>query len=482
MKPDQILIVTKSSWLLIKNDQCTEVAPWSALKGSAVVYFDFADAQSGVLSFRGKATYATAMVEKAVRTTGAVEGELKIFIHKTKSHVDSVEAFYTAVMLSSWQELQGWATRQVDHCLLVPLSSLLIRRNRSNQSVITESSETVMDSRQDASGSESTVFAAAQTSDPMNSRFMTDVQKSKSKSKTSAASAFVIDKQIFIYSEYDDSLHFAQVTMLGEGLGDIGVIARSLSDQLPVQNWANKNERMEWIVIRSKDLDSELATAHAIGTALRLKVQVIKPNQYKLKGMDSVSSSLSQLTRNFFIRNFSAPGLSKWAWLSESFVMPIAAVTAAACIVVGALGVYFKTKVSDEALANIQLKANAEAWIQRANAVSGSNAPTAEDPELSFAAKLSSAALFDPARMLSLLRVSAGDKVRIQRVQLVTSPGTASYRVEGTVSAGANQELAQFLAALRNQGWDAQVAQSTSANIGSFSYVLRPRLQASKGI
>ncbi len=481
MKPDQILIVTKTSWLLIKNDHCSEILPWSALQGSTVVYFDFANAQSGVLSFRGKATYATAMVEKEVRTTGIVEGELKVFIHQTKSHVDSVEAFYTAVMLNSWQELQSWATRQVDHCLLVPLTSLLIRRNRSSQSIIAGSSDTVMDSRQGASEPESTFYSEGKRSDSTNSRLGADGQKSKSNSKTSAVSAFLLEKQIFIYSEYDDSLHFAQVTMLGEGSGDIGVISRSLGDQLPVQSWINKNERIEWMVIRSTDLDSELATAHAVGNALHLKVQVIKPRQYHLDTKDSLSSSLYQLTRQFFVRNFSVPGLSKLAWLSESFVMPIAAVTAVACLVVGGIGVYVKTKVSDQALSNIQAKANAETLTQRANAVAGLGVSIVEDPELSFAAQLSNAALFDPARMLTLLRASAGEQIRIQRVQFVKSAGVSTYRVEGTVSAGANQELAQFLAGLRTQGWDAQVVQSTSANIGSFSYILRPRIQASKG-
>jgi hypothetical protein len=100
----------------------------------------------------------------------------------------------------------------------------------------------------------------------------------------------------------------------------------------------------------------------------------------------------------------------------------------------------------------------------------------AEDPQFAFASKIAEAALYDPVRMLALVRQAAGPKIRIQRVQLTRPDNSVKhfFRVEGVAAGGSNQEIANFTAALKAQGWQSSPAQSSDGSIGAFAYTLRP--------
>ncbi len=483
MKPDQILIITDSSWQLLRDGRKTTIPAWSDVSGTTLVFFDFSNSQSGLISSKGKEQYAAAIIEKEVRTSGALDGAVKVFVHNTRALSDTIQSFYTAISLESWQELQNWATRQADHCLLIPMTSLIAR---SAKSKVQSGKNHFSDSEQFSRGSsrvddlsmfsESVMDADTARDSSGASTFSTKKTRARSQDRNSSrVSACRIGNQIHAFADHEGRLHYGQVTLLGRAYEDVGPAVRALAEQLTVGSWGESAPAMDWITIGAADMEIERAMAAGVAQSLHLNERFASYIEFPEQG-ESFFTSLHQFSKELLVLNKSVPGLAKIAWLSESWAAPVSAVVACACLIVGGLGYYLQQQMGQQE-AELAVAKSQSAQLQTQIArLAKENLPLAEDPQFAFANKIAESALYDPVRMLSLVRQAAGSKIRIQRVQLTRIDNSAKhfYRVEGVAAGGANQEIANFTAALKAQGWQSTPAQSSDGSIGAFAYTLRP--------
>ncbi len=483
MKSDQILIITDSSWQLLRDGRSITIQAWSDVSGTTLVFFDFSNSQSGLISSKGKAEYAGAIIEKEVRTSGALDGAVKVFVHNTRALGDTIQTFYTAISLEKWQELQNWSTRQADHCLLIPIASLIARSSKSKaRSGADHLSNSEQRSSTASKADDLSMFSEsimdpdmARESSSASTRSEKNIRGRSQKRNLSRVSACRIGNQIHAFADHEGRLHYGQVTLLGRAYEDVGPAVRALSEQLPVGSWGATAPAMDWITIGAADMEIERAMAAGVAQSLHLRERFASYVEFPEQG-ERFFTSLHQFSKELLVLNKSVPGLAKIAWLSESWATPVSAVVACACLIVGGLGYYLQQQTGQQE-AELTVVKNQSAQLQTQIArLAKENVPLADDPQFAFASKIAEAALYDPVRMLSLVRQAAGSKIRIQRVQLARTDNNSRhlYRVEGIAAGGANQEIANFTSALKAQGWQSSPAQSSDGSIGAFAYTLRP--------
>ena len=99
--------------------------PYPNIDQPAWVIESFANAPVGVMRLQGKAAHAPALIERKVRSEGLVDSESHILIHRQLKEANGLQVLYTAIPLDTWQQVMGWAASQKDHCLVLPLATLL---------------------------------------------------------------------------------------------------------------------------------------------------------------------------------------------------------------------------------------------------------------------------------------------------------------------------------------------------------------------
>lgn len=421
MKAEQILLVTSQGWSCLAQGELRPVAPWPDLKGSAIVVVDFTDAQVGVQSSKGKAEYAAAQIEKAVREEGAVEGPLKVFVHKQVRHTDSSQSLYTAVALEDWQQFETWSSRQPDHCLVVPVVALL---------------------------------AAAGVGDKIR--------------------MLRIGQNLHAYAESDNRLHFATAAALGSDATDFVAPVRTVLAQLRASGWKASNE-VRWGAALADDLTAEQDLLTQLGALGATEGKLLAHESYRA-GTGKAASALPGLLDALDARSLTASFLQRMAWLSERYVMPLMALVAVVTLGLGAFSLYAEQLIARERQSIDSLQGEIGQLRARVEKVTAAQAASVEGGDLAFARQLGFAATHDPIRMLTTVRRAAGSTVRVQRVQLakIDQSNKARFRVDGVVANGSSAELSRFLGELRVQGWQAESTTPADGTAGAFAYFLRP--------
>lgn len=423
MNPDQIILASPQGWFQLKEGSCLPIQPWSGLDGSALVVVDFEQSQSGVQACKGKAEYAASLIEKTVRTEGLVEGPLQVFIHRQIRHTDSTLALYTAVPLDAWQQLQTWAEGQRDHCLIVPLASLL-------PAMATEGRVHVLRS----------------------------------------------GTQLHAYSESEGKMHYAGATALGTDVADMQAPLRALMAQLRASAGGEAGQGVLWSSTLTDDLAAEQALASRLAELSSQEVRLVPHVTLRGESTDRKSSALPHLIGAAGQKAVQASGLAKLAWMSESYVLPLAAMIAVVAVGLGGFAVFSHQLAQQETQVATSMQGEMAGLRQRASLVSQA-APAPElEPSLALTRQLGHAAIYDPIQMLHTIRRAAGAAVRVQNVQLVKADAThkARFRVDGVVIDGRNEELSRFLSELKLEGWQAEPANPGDGSVGAFAYHLKP--------
>lgn len=447
MKFDQVLLAIDDNWRLLRDGQSSSIEPWSRLEGTTLVYFHFDQSQSGLIASTGKASYAGALIEKEVRAGGTIDGSIKVFVHAVRSQADSLQAFYTAVSLDSWQELENWAAKQADHCLLIPIASVLSAELKQDPSKPKKSQNSVRVSS----------------------------SKAPSDKAPSYARAFSINNEIFVFASHQDRQYLGQVTLLGQDDEDIAPAVTALTKQFPTREWATVIDQLGWVTVNGRMPDGERQIASQVAQSLGLTPAMFTTQKFN-DGQSSIASSLNLLSEDVLIQDKSVSGLAKLSWMSESWAAPVAAVACVVFVLAAGAGFYFQHEIGNQEQVLAQQQAQSAQLQQRVANITRENTPLLNDPQLAFTAKLTEAALYEPARMLELFKRAAGTRIRIQRVQLFVDDTSSrrSYRVEGVVANGANADIASLLATLKTAGWQASPTRSPDSSIGAFAYVFKP--------
>lgn len=421
MKPEQILLVSQQGWFRFAAGEMREIAPWPELTGAAVVVIDFADSQVGIQSTKGKPEYAAAQIEKVVRAEGAVEGPIQVFVHKQMRHADSCQTLYTAVALDDWQRHQDWAQRQRDHCMVVPLVAMLTTGSGKDEPL-----------RMVRTG-----------------------------------------QQIHAYGESDNKMHYATAAAIGTDATDYLAPVRTMMAQLRASGWRSA-AGVRWGAVRTDDAGTEQTLLARLAELGGLEARLLPHESFRTEG-GKAASVLPGLLASMPVRGFVASGLQRLAWLSEGYVMPLAAMVAVVALGLGGLAVYAEQSAVQERQAVRALNDEMEPLRTRVAAATAAGGTGVESADLAFARQLGFAATHDPVRMLTTVRQAAGTGVRIQRVQLAKADqaSKARFRIDGVVANGSSVELSRFLGALRAQGWEAESTTPNDGSVGAFAYHLR---------
>lgn len=423
MNPDQIIFISSLGWFLFKDGSCSPIDAWSGLEGSALVVVDFEQSQSGVQACKGKPEYAAALIEKSVRLEGQVEGPLQVFIHKQIRHTDSTLALFTAVPLETWQQLQSWSQGQRDHCLIVPLVGLLPAMAKEGNAHVLRSGT-----------------------------------------------------QLHAFCEADGKMHYAGATALGTDVADMQAPLRTLIAQLRSSTGSAQIAGALW----SSTLNNEMATEQELAGLLAglssLDVKLVPHATLSGDGTAHKTSAIPHLIAATGSKAVHASGLSKLAWMSESFVLPLAAMIAVIAVGLGGFVVFSNQKAQQQTLAAASMRGEMEGLRQRVAMLDQSQPPSGPDATVELIRQLGHAAIYDPVRMLNTIRNAAGAGLRIQNVQLIKadSNNRARFQVDGLVINGRNDELSRFLSELRLDGWQAQPTTPRDNSVGAFAYQLTP--------
>lgn len=422
MKPDQIILVCAQGWFQLAEGRCRELQPWADVKGSALVVVEFAQSQVGVQSCKGKAEYAAAIIEKAVRAEGAVDGPLQVFVHRQIRHADSSSVLYTAIPLDVWQQFQTWSQQQPDHCLIVPLAGLFLGKAADEQLQVLR-----------------------------------------------------VGSQLHAYSAAGSKMYYAGATAIGSDPADLHAPLRTVVMQLRASGWSGAPKGLRWGAVLSDDLDVERGLMGKLAEAGLNDARLMPHESFRI-GEAACATVLPHLLDTMDSKAIQAPWLGRMAWLSESYVVPLAALIAVMTVGLGTFA-FFSNHLIAQEQANLQaLQGESEQLRQRVSLVDRTNASALDPAEASFVRQLGFAAVHDPIQMLSTVRQAARPGVRVQRVQLIKTDSQAKprFRVDGVVDGPANQELRRFLAELLAQGWQAESVSPNDGSSGAFAYLLKP--------
>ena len=427
MKANQTIFISQQGWTRLANGLATTVQPWSDIKGSALVVFDLAESELGIRTAKGRADFAAAQIEKSVRSDGMLDGPLKVFVHRQIRYADSSQALYTALPLALWQQLQAWCERQPDHCMAVPIGSLLAGKRGAEQCKILRV------------GSQLHAFAATKT-----------------------------------------EMHYGTSAALGSDASNFAAPVRTLLEQLKAAGWNASSKTIDWGTLVCADMELERSTVTALMQGHGLQVNVLSHETFQQISGSLIFSVLPDELAMADVKVIEAPWLSKLAWLSEANITPLTAMVAAVALGLGALAFFTQYTSAAEAAQAQSLKNEVGVLRLRANAVAQLGAAGPDADSAAFLRQIGFSASHDPVKMLGLIRQAAGSQVRIQRLQLQKSDQASKplFRVDGVVADGSSATLGRFLADLKALGWQLEATAPSDSSVGAFAYVLRPTATA----
>lgn len=420
---DQIIFVNPQGWTRFADGQATELKPWSEVQGTAVLVVDFAESFVGVQASKGKPEYAAAQIEKSVRSEGGLEGPLQVFVHKQLRHAGSTLTFYTAIPLLLWQQLQDWCNAQSDHCLVIPLAGLL-----------------------PTSGSEG----------------RTQVIRAGTK--------------LLGYRESANRIWYAETAVLGSDAADQRAPLRALMSQLNLNSTDGTLQRCDWGLIASADLESERRAILALADSGAIQAEMLPSTEFSLSPDRTLATVLPYLLDKAPAKVVQAPWLSRLAWMSEAYVLPLAAMICVVAIGLGALAYVAQGMATKEKQVADASQVEIATLRQRVAAVDSASTTSINADTRKLVGELAFAASHNPVQMLAEIRRAARSDIRIQRLQLVKSSSgeRPRFRVDGVVATASNHSLGRFLGEMRLQGWQAESAAPIDNTPGAFAYILQP--------
>jgi hypothetical protein len=127
-------------WYLMQGNNLNTIDKPNILNGSNVILTDFNDAVFGVETVTGPIEHSAALIEKRLREMGLLDGPGKVIVHNARKAGDTVTVLYTAISAEGYAEYFELINRQKDHCVIVPLLSVLAKqfdaKNDDGQAIV----------------------------------------------------------------------------------------------------------------------------------------------------------------------------------------------------------------------------------------------------------------------------------------------------------------------------------------------------------
>lgn len=113
-------------WVLNKNS-LTPIEQFADISGVKRVVTDFDGAMFDVETIAGPPSHAAPLIERRLRDQGVLDSAGRVLIHHTAHTGGTTTAFYSAISAKTFGAYHDEAEQQKDHCLLLPVASLLYR-------------------------------------------------------------------------------------------------------------------------------------------------------------------------------------------------------------------------------------------------------------------------------------------------------------------------------------------------------------------
>lgn len=422
-----LLLVSADGWRWLGSDgRARWVEPFPNIESPTRVLVAFETAYTGVTRFEGKSQYAAAFIEREVRQQGWLEGVGHVVLHRLERSHGGGLAFYTAVRLDAWQQMQNWAAHQSDHCLVYPANALL--------GGVAEGACRVMR----------------------------------------------VGRHLRFLACSSEGLFTQDAVGASADADDMVIAAETLGGDLIRQVNTDLLASVEWIATATDSPDGEQRMARAMAERAGVATSHADLSSYtdgEQETLSAVPGCLRQLGAKAAVNS----PTDKLAWWQEAAAGPVGAVVMALALGLGGVGEYWRQVASDErAQANERLTEVRElrAQFQDTDLADDREALRAAD---AFISPMVERAPFAPARLLDDVHSALSPGLRIHRVLLqggdehdAEGEGNGSYHVivDGRNLRGQRDAMRQFLKNLRAQGWQTTPLKPASDAPGSFSYRL----------
>ena len=125
MKYSLPIINLDNKWYIYQGAHLKEIEKPEELSHTNLMLTDFNDAIFGLETVSGPVEHAAALIEKRLRDIGLLDGPSKVIVHNSRKIGDTAVVVFTAIPAESYTEYFELVDKQNDHCLIVPLMSVL---------------------------------------------------------------------------------------------------------------------------------------------------------------------------------------------------------------------------------------------------------------------------------------------------------------------------------------------------------------------
>lgn len=420
--------IHNAGWQCCAGLRAENIAPWPRLTQAALVVLDLDEIYSDVWRFKGKSDYAVALIEKQVRTQGLVDGVVHIVIHRLNKLPGGFQAFFSAIPLESWQQLTQWASDQDEHCLLMTSAGLLCH--------------------------------AVPTG---HGRWL------------------LSDRRMMFFHHSREEMVFGSTQAFSSEAAALNLATRTLVSNHGVLLSQLAADSVEWGVLWTEQAADAQICLDAVTGALGDSPAMLATVSLSLDGAQ-VETVLPPLAWRAVGQQALNPWYERLAWRAESWLKPVAAVTAVAGLLMAGTGLLAGQMARQEQTDGEKQRAELLVLQDRIQAVSTIEVPGKLLPIAEFSQALDEGARYDPVAFLATLKHYSGKDVRIQRVHLEkASSGTKRmrvFRVDGifmptaaaTTTATTMTTVTRWVSQMTAAGWQLKALNPASTAPGAFSY------------
>lgn len=421
--------IASTGWTYCHGDEAQAVAAWPRLTHSALVVLDANEIYTDVWRFEGKSQYASALIEKRVRTQGLVEGEAHIVVHRLVKVPGGFQAYFSAMPLEMWQQCMKWAKSQNQHCLLMTACGLLCH----------------------------------------------GIGQGK-------ARLLLSQRRLMCFAHTDEGMFFDSTLALGSEAAAMANAAKVLTGNQQAVLGGMGAGAVEWGVLWSEQPADAGICLQAVQAAVGGEVRTLDAQRMTLQGQP-LETALPALAHKAAGRSALNPLGERLAWHAEHWVYGIAAVTLLVGLGLLGAGVLLAQQTQQQRVATLELQEQLQSLQARIAAVPTNVAPEKILGMADFAQTLDEGLRYDPLAFMAQVKAAAAGDIRIQRVQLNTAQAaTRSFRVDGLVNPSAPASLSRWVRVMAASGWTLRAIDPNSVAPGAFSYDLVARVPAAKGM
>lgn len=414
-------------WLALDGSRLVPMPEYPELDLPTVVISDFNNALTGVMSLEANASMAAPLIERRLRDEGMIEGETRLEVSSLVKVGKGFQALYSAVPMDDWQSIVSWANARGDHCVVVPLLSVIKRLLRPGQAVVVRHG-----------------------------------------------------KQLTYLSVERDAIHHAETLAYSDDSEGVRDSIKALSDRVrALLGKGRQPDRVDWYALDAAPGQDDNAFAAMFGEALGLDVELAAHASLTLPDGRSVVSAMPAVADAAQIGDVASSKFAGFMVRAEQ-ALPVAA-AAAMVLAIALLLIGWHMHGRAEADASDAGRMQAQVAQITAAARSQRAAMQATDSQLAdtrtFIERMADASQApDISRALARVRQAAQTWVRILRMRI----GRDDHRlyVEGAVDKGADgaHRLGMFIANLRAAGYEPVAVDPPlgTRSAGYFAYALDP--------